>query len=211
MPVSGVYKIKGIGDVITGRIEQGSIIPNAPIYFAPTGCSGKAFTIEMHHKNVDSAGPGDNVGINVKSLDKGKLPRVGDVMMLQSQNPPQKTVSFKAMVQVQEHPGQLKCSVEGKGGFTPSVHIRTSKAPCKMSKIHWKMGKITGKDAKGRPAKQEDPAFLEKGDNAEVTFIPKMPILVDTFENCPGLGRIAVMDSNSLVMLGKIVEVEYKS
>ena len=47
-------------------------------------------------------------------------------------------------------------------------------------------------------------------DAAEVTFVPKMPFMADTFENCPGLGRIAVMNSNSLVMLGKIIEIEYK-
>ena len=33
---------------------------------------------------------------------------------------------------------------------------------------------------------------------------------LETFEDCPGLGRIAVMDSNQLVMLGKIMSVKYK-
>ena len=38
-----------------------------------------------------------------------------------------------------------------------------------------------------------------------------MPFIADDFKSCPGLGRIAVMDSNCLVMLGKIQEVEYKT
>merc|ERR1711933_639887 len=58
MPVSGVYKIKGVGDVITGRIEQGQLKPNETVGFAPTGVAGKAFSIEMHHKSVAKAGPG---------------------------------------------------------------------------------------------------------------------------------------------------------
>merc|ERR550534_3368192 len=33
MPVSGVYKIKGVGDVITGRIEQGTLKPNVNCVF----------------------------------------------------------------------------------------------------------------------------------------------------------------------------------
>ena len=210
MPISGIFKIKGIGDVLTGRIEQGTLRPNSQVHFAPTNTTGNAFTIEMHHKNVESAGPGDNVGVNVRKLDKSKMPRIGDIMMLSSENPPNETLCFKAIVQVQEHPGQLKSSVDGKGGFTPSVHSRTSKAPCRMEKIHWKMGKSTGKDDKGRPIKMEDPDYVEKGDNAEVTFYPKMPMFVEKFEDCPGLGRIAVMDSNNLVMLGKIIDVEYK-
>merc|ERR1711994_749053 len=50
MPVSGVYKIKGVGDVITGRIEQGTLKPGVTAAFAPTGVEGKAFSIEMRHK-----------------------------------------------------------------------------------------------------------------------------------------------------------------
>merc|ERR1711902_135019 len=86
MPVSGVYKIKGVGDVITGRLEQGVLKPNEVVSFAPSGIEGKAFTIEMHHKNVDMAHVGDNVGVNVKGLPKENLPKVGDVMFLASES-----------------------------------------------------------------------------------------------------------------------------
>ena len=74
-----------------------------------------------------------------------------------------------------------------------------------MSKIFWKSGKSSGNQ------KMEDPPFVERGDTAEVEFSPKQPIYLETFENCSGLGRIAVMDSNQLVMLGKILEVEYQT
>merc|ERR1719168_521263 len=52
MPVSGVYKIKGVGDVITGRVEQGTLGTGVVCAFAPTGVDGKCFSIEMHHKSV---------------------------------------------------------------------------------------------------------------------------------------------------------------
>ena len=45
MPVSGVYKIKGVGDVITGRVEQGTLKPGSNVVFAPIGVSGKCFSI----------------------------------------------------------------------------------------------------------------------------------------------------------------------
>ena len=66
------------------------------------------------------------------------------------------------------------------------------------------MGKKTGNE------KQEDPPFLEKGENAEIEFIPQQPLYLESFDQCPGLGRIAVMDSNQLVMLGKVMSVKYK-
>jgi len=213
MPVSGVYKIKGVGDVITGRIEQGQLKPNQQVKFAPSNVGGKAFSIEMHHKNVDCAGPGDNVGVNVKGLSKEDMPRAGDIMFVDGEaiddSPPAQCKTFRAAVFVQEHPGQLKCSRpdpknEGEylGGFTPSVHVRTAKAPCQLLKILWKKGKSTG------GAKVENPAFIEAGDEAEVVFRPRMPICVDAYDVCKPLGRIAAMDSNSLRMLGRVLGAE---
>jgi len=209
MPVSGVYKIKGVGDVITGRIEQGTLTPNVVCAFAPTGVDGKCFSIEMHHKSVPSAGPGDNVGVNVKGLPKENMPKCGDVMYIQGEagdnDPPKAADTFKAAVFVQDHPGQLRCAnKEGKGGFTPSIHVRTAKAPCQMMKILWKRGKSTSN------VKVDLPPFIEAGDEAEVIFKPKMPLCVDAYDVCKPLGRMAAMDSNSLIMLGRVLEATKK-
>jgi len=204
MPVSGVYKIKGVGDVITGRIEQGCLTPNTMVQFAPTNVFGKAFSIEMHHKTVPKAGPGDNVGVNVKALDKDNMPKCGDVMFIQGEDgddsPPAAAETFRAAVFVQDHPGQLRCSVQGRGGFTPSIHVRTAKAPCQMLEILWKRGKSTNN------VKIESPLYIEAGDEAEVVFKPKMPLCVDAYDTCKPLGRMAAMDSNSLIMLGRVLE-----
>merc|ERR1739848_918368 len=213
MPVSGVYKIKGVGDVITGRIEQGTLKPNQPVKFAPTGVKGKAFSIEMHHKNVQSAGPGDNVGVNVKGLNKDNMPKAGDIMFVEGEandeSPPAAANTFKAAVFVQDHPGQLRAAKEQGdkgfvGGFTPSIHVRTAKAPCQLQQILWKRGKSTG------GAKVENPQFIEAGDEAEVIFAPKTPLCVDAYDTCKPLGRMAAMDSNSLIMLGRVLEAMKK-
>jgi len=209
MPVSGVYKIKGVGDVITGRIEQGTLKPGVVAAFAPTGVEGKAFSIEMHHKTVEKAGPGDNVGVNVKGLSKENMPKVGDVMYVEGEakddSPPAAAETFRAAVFVQDHPGQLKAANDqGLGGFTPSIHVRTAKAPCQLLKILWKRGKSTSN------AKVEDPMYIEAGDEAEVVFKPKGPLCVDAYDVCKPLGRMAAMDSNSLIMLGRVLEANKK-
>jgi len=203
MPVSGVYKIKGVGDVITGRIEQGILKAGLDVRFAPTGVNGKAFSIEMHHKTHGQSGPGDNVGVNVKGLPKENMPKVGDIMFVNNENgddsPPAAAEEFTAAVFVQAHPGQLKAAINGKGGFTPSIHVRTAKSPCQMREIKWKRGKSTGGQ------KVEAPLFIEAGDEAEVVFVPKMPMCVDAYDVCKPLGRMAAMDSNSLIMLGRVL------
>jgi len=208
MPVSGVYKIKGVGDVITGRIEQGILRPNLEVKFAPTGVMGKAFSIEMHHKTHEIANPGDNVGVNVKGLPKENMPKAGDVMFINNEkddkDPPAAVSEFTAAVFVQDHPGQLRASTDDKGGFTPSIHVRTAKAPCQMTEIKWKSGKSTANQ------KVEFPKFIEAGDEAMVVFKPKVPLCVDAYDICKPLGRIAAMDSNSLIMLGRVIDCKKK-
>jgi elongation factor 1-alpha len=199
IPINGIYKIKGVGDVITGRVEQGTVNTGDICRIAPRGLSGlKVFSIEMHHKTWASATPGDNVGLNMKGLDKTNMPKVGDVISLEKDPILEPVESFVAQIAVQEHPGQLKT------GFSPCVHVRTAKSACKMTKIYWKIGKKTGNE------KLEDPPFLERGESAEIEFTPQQPIYLEKFEDCAGLGRIAVMDSNQLVMLGKVMSVKYK-
>ena len=67
MPISGIYKIKGVGDVLAGRVEQGIVKPGEEVIFLPTHtasnpCTGKVFTVEMHHQRVDQACPGEQRG-----------------------------------------------------------------------------------------------------------------------------------------------------
>tara|TARA_B100000674_G_scaffold499301_1_gene543733 strand:- start:2176 stop:3564 length:1389 start_codon:yes stop_codon:yes gene_type:complete len=202
MPVSGVYKIKGVGDVITGRVEQGTITPNTDVIFTPThtvsnACSGKVFTVEMHHKSVPRAVPGDNVGLNIKGLLKQNMPHVGDIMILKKDNTLSRCKEFTAQVQILDHPGELKT------GYTPIAFVRTGRCAVRLTQIKWKMGKETG----GK--KLEDPVSVKANEMAEVVFTPQQPFIVDTFKNCEGLGRVAIMEGNGVVMLGKVVNVVY--
>jgi elongation factor 1-alpha len=201
VPISGVYKIKGVGDVLTGRVEQGVVKPGDEVVFLPThsastACVGKVFTVEMHHKAVDEASCGDNVGLNIKGLPKDNMPRVGDVMINKKDSSLGKCKSFTVQVQVLNHPGELKV------GYTPIAFIRTSRSAVKMTEITWKMGKETGGQ------KADKPTSIKAGEMGEVVFEPQQAFVVDTFKACEGLGRVAIMEGNSVVMLGKVVKVE---
>merc|ERR1711924_399364 len=98
LPISGIYKIKGVGDVLAGRVEQGLA------------------------KRVEQAKPGDNVGMNIKGLDKGNMPRVGDVMILKSDPTLKLVKDFTAQIQTLDIPGELKC------GYSPIGFVRCGRA-----------------------------------------------------------------------------------
>jgi len=204
MPISGIYKIKGVGDVLAGRVEQGMVKPNEEVVFMPTHsasnpCTGKVFTVEMHHKRADSAQPGDNVGLNIKGLDKQNMPRSGDVMIYKKDTSLAQCGEFNAQIQVLDIPGEIKC------GYSPIGFVRCGRSACRIMGLKWKMGKETG----GK--KMEDPHSLKSNEMAEIVMAPQQPLVCDTFKNCEGLSRVAFMDGNGVVMLGKIVSVVKKS
>jgi elongation factor 1-alpha len=200
-PISGIYNIKGIGNVLTGRVEQGVVRVKDNVVFLPTHsstnkCEGSIFSVEMHHKQVPQAGAGDNCGFSVKGLTKEVMPRVGDVMILKSDETLYRCGKFTAQVRVLDHPNELKA------GYCPIAFVRTARSAVRMEKIVWKMGKETG------GAKVEDPISLKSNEMAECVFVPQQPFCLDSFKNCEGLGRVAIMEGASVIMLGKVTEVE---
>jgi elongation factor 1-alpha len=201
-PISGVYKIKGVGDVLTGRVEQGTVKPKDSVAFPPSNtaalaCTGTVFTVEMHHKMVEQAGSGDNVGMNIKGLNKDNMPKVGDIMIGAKDTSLAGANNFTAQIQILDHPGKLAV------GYTPIAFVRTGRAACRMSAIDWKIGKETG-------GKQlASPQYLQANEVAQAVFQPKAPFVVDSFKNCEGLGRVAIMEGNGVVMLGKIIKVTF--
>merc|ERR1712057_24704 len=200
LPVSGVYKIKGVGDVITGRVEQGAVKPGEEVIFLPThtastACPGKIFTVEMHHKRIEAGMSGDNIGMNVKALNKENMPRVGDVMIYKADGSLNTSTNFSAQLQVLDIPGSIKA------GYSPIGHVRCGRAACRVVQFNWRMGKDTAQE------KVEGAVELKTNDSAEVVFVPQQPMVVDTFDNCEGLARIAFLDGNSAVMLGKVQAV----
>lgn len=203
VPISGVYKIKGTGDVLTGRIEQGKLETGRDVRFLPTHteankCEGKVFTVEMHHKQLPSASAGHNVGMNIKGLPKANMPRVGDIMVYKEDKSLGQVKSFVAQVKILTHPGELKV------GYSPIAFVRTSRSAVRMTEIKWKIGKDTGNK------KLENPPFLKANEMAELVFEPQQPFVLDSFKSCEGLGRIAIMEGNSVVMLGKVISVTKK-
>eukprot|EP00746_Dinoflagellata_sp_MGD_P125379 gnl/MRDRNA2_/MRDRNA2_60135_c0_seq1.p1 gnl/MRDRNA2_/MRDRNA2_60135_c0~~gnl/MRDRNA2_/MRDRNA2_60135_c0_seq1.p1 ORF type:complete len:474 (+),score=53.38 gnl/MRDRNA2_/MRDRNA2_60135_c0_seq1:139-1422(+) len=201
VPISGIHKIKGVGDVLTGRVEQGVLKVGDETIFLPTHtkalpCIGKVFSVEMHHKRVEEALPGDNVGMNIKGLEKKTMPRAGDVMILKSNPSLNPAVNFTAQIQTLDNvPNEIK------PGYSPIGFVRCGHAACRLKTINWKVGKETG----GK--KLTEPHSLKTNEMAEVVFEPVKQLVVDTFQNCEGLSRIAFLEGNSAVMLGKIISI----
>merc|ERR1712083_179802 len=90
-------------------------------------------------------------------------------------------------------------------GYSPIGFVRCGRSACRATAFKFKVGKETG----GK--KMEAPHSLKSNEMAQVSFRPQQPMVVDSFKNCEGLSRIAFLDGNTAVMLGKVVSVIKKS
>ena len=197
LPLQDVYKISGIGTVPVGRVETGVIKPNMSITFGPMGTTTDCKSVEMHHEQVEEAIPGDNVGFNVKNLSVTDIKR-GYVASDAKNVPAMDTEYFKAQVIVMNHPGQIM------NGYSPVLDCHTCHIACKFAEIENKMDKRTGK------VTEEFPKSIKSQDAAIVKMIPSKPMVVESFNEFPPLGRFAVRDMKQTVAVGVIKEVVKK-
>ncbi|MCX6776440.1 MAG: translation elongation factor EF-1 subunit alpha [Candidatus Micrarchaeota archaeon] len=193
LPVQDVFTITGHGTVPVGRVETGVMKPGDLIVFMPSGAKGEVKSIEMHHQPLEKAVPGDNVGFNVKGVDKKDLKR-GEVAGPAS-NPPTVAQEFTANIVVLEHPTAIL------KGYTPVFHIHTSQMACTITEI------LEKKDPKTGQTVQKNPDFIKTGDVAIVKVKPLRPLVVEKFNEFPQLGRFAIRDMGQTVAAGVVLEV----
>ena len=198
LPLQDVYKIGGIGTVPVGRVETGVIKPGMVVTFAPANLSTEVKSVEMHHEALEEAGPGDNVGFNVKNVAVKDLRR-GFVASDSKNDPALEAASFNAQVIVLNHPGEIG------QGYTPVLDCHTAHIACKFAELLDKVDRRTGKSI------EPNPKNLKSQEAAIVKLIPTKPLCVEKFSEYAPLGRFAVRDMRQTVAVGVIKEVEKKA
>jgi len=204
MTVSRVAKLVGVGDVICGHVHSGTLSPEEELQFAVNGQVVKAHTVESWFKRQELVMDGDQIGIAIRGLEKVRgMPRIGDVMFKPAELSLRTCHSFRAMMFVQNHTGQIKCSQGRQNGFTPTVAVAAQHVPCMLQRILWKRGKATNMQ------KESDPAFVEAGDECEVIWQPKKKLYIEKYEDDKRFGRVLVLESNELVAIARCVDVSF--
>ncbi|WP_338599908.1 translation elongation factor EF-1 subunit alpha [Sulfolobus tengchongensis] len=194
IPIQDVYSISGVGTVPVGRIESGVLKVGDKIVFMPAGKVGEVRSIETHHTKLEKAEPGDNIGFNVRGVEKKDIKR-GDVAG-HPNNPPTVADEFTARIIVVWHPTALA------NGYTPVIHVHTASVACRISELVARLDPRTGQEA------EKNPQFLKQGDVAIVKFKPIKPLCVEKYNEFPPLGRFAMRDMGKTVGVGVITDVK---
>ena len=196
LPIQDAYSISGFGTVPVGRVETGIMKVGDSVIIMPAGVKTEVKSIEMHHQQMQQAGPGDNVGFNVKGVDKKDVKK-GDVVG-PSNDPPTVAAEFTAQIVVINHPTAIA------PGYTPVFHIHTAQVACTITEITEK------KDPKTGLTLQKNPEFIKNGDVAIVKIKPLKPTCVEKFSDFPPLGRFAIRDMGQTVAAGVILDLVKK-
>ena len=196
IPIQEVYSISGVGVVPVGRVETGVLKVGDKVVFMPVGKVGEVRSIETHHTKIEKAEPGDNIGFNVRGVEKKDIKR-GDVAGSLN-TPPTVVDEMTAQIIVIWHPTAIGV------GYTPVVHIHTATVACRISELVSKIDPRTGKEA------EKNPQFLKAGDAAIVKMKPIKDLVAEKFREFPALGRFAMRDMGKTVGVGVIIDVKPK-
>ncbi|MGI0009576.1 MAG: translation elongation factor EF-1 subunit alpha [Nitrosopumilaceae archaeon] len=196
IPIQDVYTITGVGTVPVGRVETGTVKAGQKIIVMPAGVSGEIKTIETHHTQMESAEAGDNIGFNLRGVEKKDIKR-GDVIGTPD-SPPNVAKEFRAQIIIIHHPTALA------PGYTPVMHAHTAQVAATLVAFEAKINPQTG------AAEEKDPKFLKAGDSAIVRIRPVRPIPIETFQDFPELGRFALRDMGATIAAGVVKDITEK-
>jgi len=124
MPVEDVFSIKGRGTVPTGRVERGTVKAGDEVEIVGLGVKRKtvAISLEMFHKTLDGAEPGDAVGILLRGMDRDEIQRGMVIAKPGTVNPHTKALG-QVYILAKEEGGRHTPFFNG---YKPQFYIRTT-------------------------------------------------------------------------------------
>ena len=180
MPVEDVFGIKGRGTVVTGRVERGLVHPSDEIEIVGVEATKKTVVtgVEMFHKLLDEAEPGDAVGCLLRGVDREDIVR-GQVLAAPGSIQPKTEFTSQVYILSKEEGGRHTPFFTG---YKPQFYIRTT-------------------DVTGELNLPDGMEMVMPGDNVEMRIKLIYPIAME-----PGL-RFAIREGGRTVGSGVISEI----
>ena len=180
MPVEDVFSIKGRGTVVTGRVEQGTVDVGDQIEIIGIKETSQTVVtgVEMFNKTLDSAEPGDAVGVLLRGVERDDIER-GQVLAAPGSITPHTEAHAQVYVLSKDEGGRHTPFFSG---YKPQFYIRTT-------------------DVTGEIKLPDGVEMVMPGDNIEMTVSLTTPVAMD--EQL----RFAVREGGRTVGSGVFTEV----
>ena len=180
MPIEDVFAIKGRGTVVTGRVERGVIKVQDEVEMVGFTDTRKTVVtgVEMFHKLLDEAEPGDAVGCLLRGVDRDEIER-GQVLAKPGSVRPHTEADAEVYVLTKDEGGRHTPFFPG---YKPQFYIRTT-------------------DVTGEIGLPEGVEMVMPGDNIKMRVKLSVPVAMEE-----GL-RFAVREGGRTVGAGVITNV----
>ena len=181
MPVEDVFSIKGRGTVVTGRVERGVVHPGDEVEIVGIKETHKTTVtgVEMFHKLLDEAEPGDAVGTLLRGVERDEIER-GQVLAKPGSIKPVTEAEAEVYVLAKDEGGRHTPFFSG---YKPQFYIRTS-------------------DVTGEIGLPDGVEMVMPGDNTQMHVKLISPMAME-----PGL-RFAIREGGRTVGAGVITSVK---
>ncbi len=181
MPVEDVFSIKGRGTVVTGRVERGVVHPGDEVEIVGVKETHKTTVtgVEMFHKLLDEAEPGDAVGTLLRGVERDEIER-GQVLAKPGSIKPVTEAEAEVYVLAKDEGGRHTPFFSG---YKPQFYIRTS-------------------DVTGEIGLPDGVEMVMPGDNTQMRIKLINPMAME-----PGL-RFAIREGGRTVGAGVITNVK---
>jgi elongation factor Tu len=123
MSIEDVFGIKGRGTVVTGRVERGVVKTGDEVEIVGIKDTRKTVVtgVEMFHKTLDTAEPGDAVGCLLRGIEREDVER-GQVLAAPGSITPHTHFNSEVYVLTKEEGGRHTPFFNG---YKPQIYIRT--------------------------------------------------------------------------------------
>jgi len=193
LPVQDIYEIEGIGKLLIGRVECGSLRVGDEVVFQPSNIRGEVEGLELLDKTQSIARPGNNIGFKIKGISDGV--KRGDVCG-PLECPPKVSKRLAAQIYVMDEYSSIK------PGYRALIRCGTAEIPCSAEEIFSKIDPRTGSVI------EENPDSIEYGYAGNVEIALDKSIAVEKQSEIPQLGRFLIREAGITVAAGIVLDLK---
>ncbi|KAH3746193.1 translation elongation factor EF-1 subunit alpha [Pelomyxa schiedti] len=193
IPICAVEKIGGIGTVVIGRVEYGSLRAGDSIHIVPPGITTMAKSIEQFPMDCKQVTPGFFVGVNARACGKSDF-KHGDVIVSGGSKP-----NIVRWFSAQIHVVHSKNGIWA--GCEPLCFVHTAVftgrisgiTQCSRSKSTNNQHTVTG--------------ILHQGERANVIILPRKRLFIEEYSVHPKLGTLILVENQAVMAVGIVKRV----
>jgi elongation factor 1-alpha len=190
--ILNIYEIAGIGTVVLGNVNTGSLSPGSTYTLFPGKLPITACVLERHYEPLERAEAGDFIEISLKSssiphqnMQKGFV--ISDINYT-----PQEFTCFTALLLVLFHPSHIR------PGYRATLYCHTANSPCIVEALKTKIDRRTGK------AVEASPASVKTGEMMMCTLRLEKAIYMEICEKYRQMARFILREMGVTVAVGEI-------